>query len=78
MEDWNTLIVTGAIGAIIAGIVLGFLQGLFPWLYHKFLERPLALLRHYRRHDCGHWSGSYATDRDGKTWCHRCHQAQYQ
>jgi hypothetical protein len=76
MDDWYRSVATGAIGGIVAGVViLWLIQGSLPWFYRKVLARPLSLLMHCRRCDCGHWSGAYAYDpQTEQTNCPPCYR----
>lgn len=61
---------------VTGGLVLAAITGLLWLLYRHVLRRPIYLAWHFRRHDCGHWSGSYTTDtRTNKTECNVCHNA---
>jgi hypothetical protein len=68
--DLVTLIVGAAIGVIFAS----FVKPLFDWVYTK-TSNGVYLLRHLKKHKCGHISWSYVTLGNGETECGKCHQA---
>ena len=70
-EPWWRVFLIGAAAALAVLAKTGILK----WAYEKSLKRLLRRLTGRRKHDCGHWSESYATDpRTGQTECPRCYR----
>jgi hypothetical protein len=63
-------------GGLFTALVIPALKTFGKWAWEKRLKGLVFGGLHYRRRDCGHWTGSYATDpRTGQTECLRCYQA---
>ncbi len=70
-DTWWGLFLLGAA----AGLAVLAKSGIVKWLSEKSRKRLRLLLAARRKHDCGHWSESYATDpRTGRTECSRCYR----
>jgi hypothetical protein len=73
---WHT--VWAAVLAVIVGAAILAVVAWFASLVKRALRRPYHLLREMRkagRLECGHWSGSYVTNANGRRECIKCHNA---
>jgi hypothetical protein len=79
-DQWWRGFFVGVAVSVAANLALWAIKGGLSTFYTGVLRRPLSFLIHYRRCDCGHWSGAYVEDplgedrRTKKTECLPCYR----
>jgi hypothetical protein len=75
-DQWWRGFFVGVAVSVAANLSLWAIKGGLSTFYTMVLARPLSLLMHCRRCDCGHWSGAYVEDpRTETTECMACYRA---
>jgi hypothetical protein len=77
-EMWPTIVGQfhwqSFLSGLLTGLVLPALKGIGRLVWDKKLKGMVVRSWNYRRRDCGHRAGSWATDpRTGKTECSNCY-----
>ena len=79
-EPWWRWVLTVIVAGVVIGLLVPATRNALLWIWKKWFQYPVVVFITKwtaGKHDCGHRSGSYVTQTNGRRICARCHQAQY-
>ena len=79
-DPWRWVLTIIPFTAVATGLLVPAIRNLLLWIWKKWFQYPVVVFITkwtVGKHDCGHRSGSYAIEANGRRICRRCHQAQF-
>jgi hypothetical protein len=78
---WWSWFLTIVLAGLVAGLLVPSIRDVVSWAWRKWFQFPVVVFITkwtVGKHDCGHRSGSFVTDANGRRICVKCDQAKYQ